>query len=70
MIRRQHESRAGARSSPPARACVGARVVRPARAEPEEMQAAIRAFTGEAQVQRGKVKLDIPPLVENGNSVP
>jgi sulfur-oxidizing protein SoxY len=34
------------------------------------MAAAIRAVVGGATVQIGKVKLDIPPLVENGNSVP
>jgi sulfur-oxidizing protein SoxY len=44
--------------------------VRPAKATPEMMATAIRAVTGGAPVQTGKVKLDIPPLVENGNSVP
>ncbi len=44
--------------------------VRPAEATPEMMATAIRAVTGGANVQTGKVKLDIPPLVENGNSVP
>jgi sulfur-oxidizing protein SoxY len=44
--------------------------VRPAEATPETMAAAIRTVTGGAVVQSGKVKLDIPPLVENGNSVP
>ena len=44
--------------------------VRTAEATPEMMATAIRAVTGGAQVQTGKVKLDIPPLVENGNSVP
>jgi sulfur-oxidizing protein SoxY len=39
-------------------------------AEPTTMEAAIRAFVGEAQVQRGRVKLEIPVLVENGNAVP
>jgi sulfur-oxidizing protein SoxY len=34
------------------------------------MQDAVRAVIGEAPVQKGKVKLDLPPLVENGNSVP
>ena len=34
------------------------------------MAAAIRTVVGGAVVQTGKVKLDIPPLVENGNSVP
>ena len=33
------------------------------------MTAAIRAFTGSAKVNAGKVQMDIPPLVENGNSV-
>ena len=44
--------------------------VRPAEATPETMATAIRAVTGGANVKPGKVKLDIPPLVENGNSVP
>jgi sulfur-oxidizing protein SoxY len=44
--------------------------VRPAEATPETMASAIRAIVGGAQVQTGRVKLDIPPLVENGNSVP
>jgi sulfur-oxidizing protein SoxY len=43
---------------------------RPARATPEAMQDAIRDFIGGAAVRAGRVKLDIPPLVENGNSVP
>ena len=45
-------------------------VVPPASAAADPMEAAIREFVGEAQVRPGKVKLDIPPLVENGNSVP
>ena len=45
-------------------------VARPARATPEAMQDAIRDFIGGAPVRAGRVKLDIPPLVENGNSVP
>jgi sulfur-oxidizing protein SoxY len=44
--------------------------IRPAAATPETMAAAIRTIVGGAVVQTGKVKLDIPPLVENGNSVP
>src|SRR5262249_11478209 len=44
--------------------------VRPAAATPEMMATAIRTVTGGAPVHAGKVKLDIPPLVENGNSVP
>ena len=33
------------------------------------MAAAIHEVIGEAAVRQGKVKLDIPPLVENGNAV-
>lgn len=43
--------------------------VRPAFGTPESLSAAIREFTGNAEPQRGRVKLDLPPLVENGNSV-
>jgi sulfur-oxidizing protein SoxY len=42
----------------------------PARATPDSMQAAIDAFTGGSVVREGRVKLDISPLVENGNTVP
>jgi sulfur-oxidizing protein SoxY len=42
---------------------------RPARATPEAMRDAIHAFTGGATVTPGRVHLDIPPLVENGNTV-
>jgi sulfur-oxidizing protein SoxY len=34
------------------------------------MEEAVRSFAGESPVTKGKVKLDIPPIVENGNSVP
>jgi sulfur-oxidizing protein SoxY len=34
------------------------------------MQAALKKVVGEAALQKGKVKLDVPPLVENGNVVP
>ena len=43
--------------------------VRPAAATPDTMHAAIRKVIGEAPVRKGKVKLDIPPLVESGNTV-
>jgi sulfur-oxidizing protein SoxY len=33
------------------------------------LEEAIRAFTGGAEVRNERVKLDIPPLVENGNAV-
>ena len=45
-------------------------MVRPARATPAAMKAEIAKLVGEATVTQGKVKLDIPPLVENGNTVP
>ena len=44
-------------------------VVRPAQATPETMAAAIRQVIGEASVKTGRIKLDLPPLVENGNTV-
>jgi sulfur-oxidizing protein SoxY len=44
--------------------------IRPAAATPATMQDAVRSVIGEAPVRKGKVKLDLPPLVENGNSVP
>ncbi len=44
--------------------------LRPAAATPASMTSAIRAVVGEAVVRTGKVKLDVPPLVENGNTVP
>jgi sulfur-oxidizing protein SoxY len=44
--------------------------IRPAEATPEMMQEAVRNVIGEAPVRKGKVKLELPPLVENGNSVP
>ncbi|MGA8002436.1 MAG: SoxY-related AACIE arm protein, partial [Pseudolabrys sp.] len=40
-----------------------------ASATPASMASAIRQVTGEAVVQPGKVQLDVPPLVENGNTV-
>jgi sulfur-oxidizing protein SoxY len=43
--------------------------VRPAKATPESMRSAIRQVVGEAPVKPGKIKLDLPPLVENGNTV-
>ncbi|MCW5737868.1 MAG: SoxY-related AACIE arm protein [Enhydrobacter sp.] len=36
----------------------------------EGLAAAIREVTGGAELRTGKVTLDIPPLVENGNTVP
>jgi sulfur-oxidizing protein SoxY len=45
-------------------------VVRPAEATPAAMTLAIRNVVGEADVKTGKIKLELPPLVENGNTVP
>src|SRR5580658_2133595 len=39
------------------------------RATPASMQSAMKKIVGEATVAKGKVKLELPPLVENGNSV-
>ena len=44
--------------------------LRPVEATPTMLNAAIRNVVGEAAIRTGKVKLDIPPLVENGNTVP
>jgi len=34
------------------------------------MQEALRRIVGDAPVRRGRVKLELPPLIDNGNSVP
>jgi sulfur-oxidizing protein SoxY len=44
--------------------------LRQAEATPAMLASAIRNVVGTAVVKTGKVKLDIPPLVENGNTVP
>jgi sulfur-oxidizing protein SoxY len=44
--------------------------IRPLAATPATLNSAIRNVVGEAPVRAGKVTLDIPPLVENGNTVP
>ena len=43
--------------------------VTPAAATPDTMRAAIKRVVGEGELRKGKVKLDLPPLVENGNVV-
>lgn len=43
---------------------------RPAGASPGALAAAIRDFAGDAPIGTGRVRLDVPPLVENGNAVP
>jgi sulfur-oxidizing protein SoxY len=42
---------------------------RSAGATPAAMDEAIRALVGEATITPGKVKLELPPIVENGNTV-
>jgi sulfur-oxidizing protein SoxY len=44
-------------------------LARPAGATTMAMDEAIRALVGEATVTPGKVKLELPPIVENGNTV-
>jgi sulfur-oxidizing protein SoxY len=44
--------------------------VRPSEATTEAMNDAIREVVGKAAVREGKIKLELPPLVENGNAVP
>jgi sulfur-oxidizing protein SoxY len=41
-----------------------------ANATTEAMEAAIGGVVGERKLQDGRVKLDLPPIVENGNAVP
>jgi sulfur-oxidizing protein SoxY len=41
-----------------------------AHATPDALAAVIKEVTGGAPLREGKVTLDIPPLVENGNAVP
>ncbi|HEV7881019.1 SoxY-related AACIE arm protein [Bradyrhizobium sp.] len=43
--------------------------LQPAEATPAMLATAIRDVVGAAAVRTGKVKLDVPPLVENGNTV-
>jgi sulfur-oxidizing protein SoxY len=44
--------------------------VTPAQAASAAMQEAIRKVVGQAKVSPGRVKLEMPPLSENGNTVP
>jgi len=41
-----------------------------ARATPEAMAAAIKEVVGDKAIREGRVTLDLPPLIENGNAVP
>src|SRR3954454_23739625 len=44
--------------------------LRQTQATPASLAAAIRDVVGTATVRPGRVKIDVPPLVENGNTVP
>ena len=44
--------------------------MRPAQASSDELDAAVRAFAGQAPMREGRVRIEIEPLVENGNTVP
>ena len=44
-------------------------VLRPADATPEALRAVIAGFAAGTPVQRGRIMLEIAPLVENGNAV-
>jgi len=50
-------------------AACGGLLLRPAHATPAMMKEAIHRLIGEAPVRKGKVTVDIPPLVENGNTI-
>lgn len=39
-------------------------------ATPATMRAAVKAVIGDAPLREGRVKIELPPLVENGNAVP
>ena len=45
-------------------------LIRPAIATPDELAAALRETFGDRAIQRGRVKLEVPRLAENGNVVP
>lgn len=45
-------------------------LITPARAETDLRAEAVRAFAGEAEIKAGRVRVDLPPLVENGNAAP
>jgi sulfur-oxidizing protein SoxY len=45
-------------------------MVRPVFAAPDELAAAIDAYTGGAKINSGRVDFDIAKLVDNGNTVP
>jgi sulfur-oxidizing protein SoxY len=73
MHKQDHSSRRGFLGLAGGAALTGAFpmvTLRSAEATPATLAAAIRNVAGAAVVRTGKVKIDIPPLVENGNTVP
>jgi sulfur-oxidizing protein SoxY len=73
MYKQDHSSRRGFLGLAGGAAVLGAvpmLTLRPAEATPATLAAAIRNVVGAAVVRTGKVKIDMPPLVENGNTVP
>ncbi|MBM3588364.1 MAG: SoxY-related AACIE arm protein [Alphaproteobacteria bacterium] len=42
----------------------------PTRADRQSLSEALRQFTGGQPMREGRVRLDVSPLVENGNAVP
>jgi sulfur-oxidizing protein SoxY len=62
--------RALLRTTAAAVAGVAAYELRSASATPAAMSEAIRKVTGIAKVTKGRIKVDVPPLSENGNLVP
>jgi sulfur-oxidizing protein SoxY len=51
-------------------AVAGSVLLRPAQATPESLAAALLDFSGGAPLRDGKVRLEVAPLVDNGNTVP
>jgi len=41
-----------------------------ARADQQKLTAALRGFTGGQPIREGRIRLEVSPLVENGNAVP
>lgn len=66
--RRQFLKRSAAAAS--AAALASAWPLTAGRATSQAMQQAIRDIVGEAELRRGRITLDVPSLVENGNAVP
>lgn len=45
-------------------------LVRPALATPEDLAVALKETFGDREIRKGRVKLELPRLAENGNVVP